>query len=111
MIEFLIIWCVCFPFFFFFFIFIVDIPETHGGEGYEDEIDGGYYNDLTDNHKIPTLVIKTSTKIMLWLLEDLNLERSVRNTSEKDPEKNEGTINYLARVKAPDLESLPIPLA
>lgn len=44
MTELLIIWCVCFPFFFF-FVFIVDIPEIRGGEGYEDEIDGGYYYD------------------------------------------------------------------
>lgn len=94
----------------FFFILIVDIPEIHGGEGYEDEIDGGYYYDLTDNHEIQTLVIKMSTKIMLWLLEDPNLELLVRNTSGKDSEKNEGDINYFARVKAPDLESLPDPL-
>ena len=87
----------------------MDIPEIHGGEGYEDEIDGGYYYDLTDNRGIQTLVIKTSTEIMLWLLEDPNLERSVRNTSERDPVGKEGTINYLARVKAPDLESLPDP--
>lgn len=49
---------VCFPFF---FILIVDIPEIHGGEGYEDEIDGGYHYDLTDNHEIQ-LLLKTSIK-------------------------------------------------
>lgn len=49
---------VCFPFF---FILIVDIPDIHGGEGYEDEIDGGYHCDLTDNHEIQ-LLLKTSTK-------------------------------------------------
>lgn len=58
MTELLIIWCVCFPFF---FILIVDIPEIHGGEGYEDEIDGGYHYDLTDNHEIQ-LLLKTSIK-------------------------------------------------
>lgn len=38
---------------------------------------------------------------MLWLLEGQNLERSVRNTSEKNPEENEETINYFAKVKSP----------
>lgn len=59
--QLLIIWCVCFPFF---FILIVDIPEIHGGEGYEDEIDGGYHYDLIDNHEIQ-LLLKTSTKNVL----------------------------------------------
>ena len=37
-------------FFLIFFLVIVDIPEIHGREGYEDEIDGKCCYDLEDNH-------------------------------------------------------------
>lgn len=30
----------------------MDVPELHGGEGYEDEIDGEYCYDLADYHEI-----------------------------------------------------------